>query len=311
MNGLSIIIPTHNRADELGPTLLSIGSVRVPQRLRAEVIVIDNNCTDNTPTIVAKSASSIAYPVRHVLETSVGASAARNRGIAEAKYDHLAFFDDDVRVAEDWIHSYVEAIEVWKADCIVGPVDPLMDGLVPEFVSESVLRKLCSPYSHKGDLPLRLDPILGHQLPGCNFGVTVNAASSVGGFDASIGPVGGIWRGGEDSDFGRRLVTAGFTTVYHPGCRIRHRIRRDKLTRSHLRTRWSEAGRAVSGRRSSGKGKLQRWRAMLGIGRQISLAFWFHLTSNAATAFEAELIARKSFCSLFPGKRHRPKNESN
>ena len=50
---ISFAIPTHNRADLLGPSIDSVFAVDIPAEVRAlELIVIDNNCTDNTADVV-------------------------------------------------------------------------------------------------------------------------------------------------------------------------------------------------------------------------------------------------------------------
>jgi glycosyltransferase involved in cell wall biosynthesis len=91
---LSVIIPTWNRVDFIGRAL---NSVLGQTCACAEVIVVDDGSSDATADVVAKISGRSQIPVRYVYQENKGASAARNRGIAEANYDMFCFLDSD-----DW-----------------------------------------------------------------------------------------------------------------------------------------------------------------------------------------------------------------
>src|SRR5262245_30253525 len=116
MSGISIIIPTYNRAGLLKGTLESVQSLRIPQGWRAEVVVVDNNSTDQTAMVVAETDKMERIPIRCVIEPRQGTSNARNRGILESTFSDLVFFDDDVMVDPDWLEGYVEARVLLQAD---------------------------------------------------------------------------------------------------------------------------------------------------------------------------------------------------
>jgi glycosyltransferase involved in cell wall biosynthesis len=90
---VSVIIPTYNRAATLGRAIESVLS----QDHRAlELIVVDDGSSDATPDLLA----SIDDPrLRCVRQPNRGVSAARNRGIAEAHGDYIAFLDSD----DEWL----------------------------------------------------------------------------------------------------------------------------------------------------------------------------------------------------------------
>ena len=76
-----------------------------PPTREYEVIVVDNNSTDDT-----RRSSTACRPVpalRTVVERKQGVSHARNAGIAAARAPIVAFFDDDVRVAPNWIETII------------------------------------------------------------------------------------------------------------------------------------------------------------------------------------------------------------
>jgi glycosyltransferase involved in cell wall biosynthesis len=94
--GVSVVIPTHNRSDLLALTLRSALSQR---DVAFEVIVVDDGSADETSEVVAGLGDPRVRLIRH--DVSQGVSAARNRGIAEARAEWIAFLDDDDLWAPD------------------------------------------------------------------------------------------------------------------------------------------------------------------------------------------------------------------
>ncbi|MBU1232252.1 MAG: glycosyltransferase family 2 protein [Proteobacteria bacterium] len=92
MTGISVIIPTYNRAAFLGRALKSVQEQTLAC---AEVIVVDDGSTDNTGSCVSTFASQCSFPVRYVYQENSGPAAARNRGMQEARFSVFAFLDSD------------------------------------------------------------------------------------------------------------------------------------------------------------------------------------------------------------------------
>ena len=87
-DGISVIIPSYNRAHTLPRALDSVFAQTIPAD---EVIIIDDGSTDNTAQLIAEE-----YPqARYVHQDQAGVSAARNTGISIAQYEWLAFLDSD------------------------------------------------------------------------------------------------------------------------------------------------------------------------------------------------------------------------
>ena len=85
---MSVIIPTYNRGWILKE---AIDSVLTQDYKDFELIVVDDGSTDNTSEILA----SYGNGIRVLFQENKGVSAARNRGIAEASGQFIAFIDSD------------------------------------------------------------------------------------------------------------------------------------------------------------------------------------------------------------------------
>jgi hypothetical protein len=84
----SVIIPNHNHAGYVGE---AIGSVLAQEYRNIEVIVVDDGSTDDSLAVIRRFADR----VRVVEQSQHGLSAARNRGIREARGSYVCFLDAD------------------------------------------------------------------------------------------------------------------------------------------------------------------------------------------------------------------------
>lgn len=97
---VSVVIPTYNRAHYIG---IALESVLSQTAAAAEIIVIDDGSTDGTEVMLANY--STKYPqIVYVKQANRGVSAARNRGLAAAKFSIVAFLDSD----DKWSPQHLE-----------------------------------------------------------------------------------------------------------------------------------------------------------------------------------------------------------
>ncbi len=90
---ISVIIPVYNRASLIGSTLDSLRTQTLPPK---EIVVVDDGSTDDTPGMVERYAGKFPEAgLRLVRQENAGPSAARNRGLALAQGDLLAWCDAD------------------------------------------------------------------------------------------------------------------------------------------------------------------------------------------------------------------------
>ncbi len=103
---ISVIIGTYNRADILRECLQSLEKQSVTPD-RYEVLVIDNNSPDHTSEVAEDFARRNPH-FQAFLETQVGHTYTRNRGIEESQADWLLFLDDDLLAPENLIEKTLE-----------------------------------------------------------------------------------------------------------------------------------------------------------------------------------------------------------
>src|SRR5260370_34261599 len=103
----SVIICTWNRPRLLDQTLEQMARLRLPPDVAWELLVVNNNCTDQTDTVLRRHQSRL--PLRRILEPRQGLSHARNAAAAAARGEILLWTDDDVLVDRDWLAAYLLA----------------------------------------------------------------------------------------------------------------------------------------------------------------------------------------------------------
>lgn len=220
---ISIIICTRDRTEFLQECLKTVLLLDYP---KFEVIVVDNApSTDNTFHLVQH------FPhVRYVRESRPGLDWARNRGIKEARYDLVAFTDDDACVDSFWLNAINRAFqesEIMAVTGLVGPGELEADAqYVFEFDYGGMGHGLKPKFFRRQQMS---DQDL---LWASGFGVGVNMAyrrqifSEIGDFDVAL-DVGTPSGGGGDIEMFHRVVANGYTLMYEPSMLVWHTHRRD------------------------------------------------------------------------------------
>jgi GT2 family glycosyltransferase len=226
----TIALCTHNHADRLERTRADLAHLNTP-KAPWEFLVIDNGCSDGTADLLSRHTWPDGWRVRVVREEKLGLSNARNRAIAEAEGDYIIFMDDDETADPDWLCAYERLILDKQPDAFGGRIRVLFEDMRPPWLSDELLGFLGELQRFETIAPLT-EP--GTSFFGGNFGVRRAACATVGGFDAMLGRKGTDNTGGEEVDFYRRLLAAGFKVWWTPEAVIYHRIQAAKLERSYF-----------------------------------------------------------------------------
>ena len=107
MSDISVIIPTYNRSKRLRKALESVVRQRL---LPAEVIVVDDGSTDDTPQLIDRIRKISPLNLLYHFQPNRGPAAARNSGIEKASGKYLAFLDSDDEWHRDKLAHQYEAI---------------------------------------------------------------------------------------------------------------------------------------------------------------------------------------------------------
>lgn len=229
MTVLSVVICTYNRAPSLTECLQSVLASCVASAAPVEVVVVDNNSSDATPLVAAAAAVSSDVPLRYVFEGQQGLARARNAGISAAQGSLVAFTDDDVVVAPDWIFGLLEAFADDQVVALGGPIAPRWEGAAPRWMAAEFHRHLA--ILDLGDQRHRLSHA---DIWGANFAVRADAFVRHGGFRVDLGRIGEHLFAGEESEFLSRLIDAGERVDYVPTVRVEHRIGGQRLHRRYV-----------------------------------------------------------------------------
>jgi len=241
----TVALCTHNHADRLVRTLTDLPGL-IPPEAPWEFLVIDNGCRDGTPELLARHRWPEGWQVRVVREEKLGLSNARNRAIAEACGDYVIFMDDDETADPDWLCAYERLIRAHAPDAFGGRIRLLFEDTRPAWLKDELLGFLGELNRADEICPLT-DPYTSFH--GGNFGLHKRVCERVGLFDDMLGRKGTDNTGGEEVDFYRRLLAAGFKVWWTPEAVIHHRIQAEKLTRGYFLDLHYRQGRVEAIRR--------------------------------------------------------------
>ena len=105
---VSVIVCTFNRCKSLERALESLVGSELPKSVQWEILIVDNNSSDETRSVAEKFCSTYPTRFRYFFEPHQGKSFALNSGIREGKGEILAFVDDDVTVQPTWLQSLID-----------------------------------------------------------------------------------------------------------------------------------------------------------------------------------------------------------
>lgn len=205
----SIAICTFNRERSLSRTLQTLAGQVGVDWTQVEIIVIDNNCTDQTADVVRSFSDRI--PIRRVVETAQGLSYARNRALAEFCGDWLIFTDDDVILDDAWLVSYTDSMAMRPDfEFFGGSIEPLWPSNPPSWYRADELQLLDGLLVRCNKGPLSREIEIGETLfLGASFAMSRHAIGTTGQFRTDLGVNGTTIGRGEETDFMLRAQRNG------------------------------------------------------------------------------------------------------
>ncbi len=239
---ISVILCTYNRCQTLANALRSLASSDVPDTVQWEVLVIDNNSRDQTHEVVEDFCRRYPGRFRYIFEREQGKSYALNTGIREAHGQILAFIDDDATAEPTWLWSLTQALTSGEWAGAGGRILPEPDFLVPPWLPLDGPRNMGGVLAlfDRGNDPGELD-----LAPyGTNMCFRKEMFERYGGFRTDLGPRPGSEIRNEDTEFGRRLISAGEHLRYEPSAIVHHPVQKSRLRKEYFLAWWFDDGRA-------------------------------------------------------------------
>ena len=266
-NTITVILCTYNRCQSLSKALESVAASEMPRSTVWEVLVVDNNSRDQTRAVVEGFCHQQPSRFRYLFESKQGKSHALNAGIREARGDILAFIDDDVVVERNWLCNLTAPLKDKSYAGTGGRILPERNFSPPPWLP------LDGPNNMGGILALfdlgAADVELKQPPFGTNMAFQKEMFEKYGGFRLDLGPRPGSELRNEDTEFGRRLLTAGERLRYEPSATVYHRVPEERLTKGYFLKFCFDHGRASireTGRRPDIWGIPRRFLTLLKIG---------------------------------------------
>ncbi len=214
-------------------------------RLPDEVVIVDNDDAESARELVERRlAPSAPFRMRYAVQPQKNISLTRNKTVALAAGDWLAFVDDDERAPVNWLEQLLDAAARFDADGVLGPVDPVVPVNAPAWIRRGRFYEF--PRMTTGSVvpPNRL-----------RLGNALFRASWLRGARGPFDPAYGL-TGGEDGDLLSRLAQQGARIVWCDEALVHEPVEASRLSLHWLLRRALSGGQdfaqhALAGRYGS------------------------------------------------------------
>ena len=232
---LSVVIPTYNREKLLAKTLQSLDNAEIPSDLEVEVIVVNNNSTDNTEKLIKNHQKKVKdYLLTYLFEEKQGRSAAVNAGIRRAKSELISMIDDDIQINSDW---FTQIAKIFRKRCdevdfVGGKVLPIWEVEPPDWVTAIKDVGICwrdygeEEWRYGKDTPI---------LTGGHGVLKAEVFSAVGLYPEELGVKKKNLAGCEDEVMFDKIIEAGKRGIYSPKLIVHHYVPAHRLTKNYYR----------------------------------------------------------------------------
>jgi GT2 family glycosyltransferase len=221
--GVSVVIPTHDRPDQL---VNAIDGILASEVQDFELIISDSSDLKDTEKLVLRRAAQDSR-IRLVKNPGAGPSRGRNLGIEAARAPIVVCTDDDCIPERDWLGRMVAALAADpQAGIAFGSVIPALADPAEGFIV--------------GYVPPRRQRLVGRWSKLLDNGIGANMAfrreafMRIGGFDEMLGAA-SYFPSAEDGDIAYRVLAAGYALLHIPEARVVHYGFRD----------WASGGRLM------------------------------------------------------------------
>jgi glycosyltransferase involved in cell wall biosynthesis len=226
---LVLVICTYNNAALLDRTLIAISKQQVASEVNWQVLVVDNNCTDETVAVVERHIQSGKIPgLRIISEPKQGLTYARLCGVNNTTGDWIAFVDDDCLLQEDWVTQATQFATI-HPDCGAFGGKVILDWESPPPVFVPKYGYSFAQQEH-GEQPKQVSCLVGAGIV-----IRRSALRNIGWINKQFmtDRVGKKLISGGDVELALRLASQ-YELWYNPECKLIHTIPSKRISTKYL-----------------------------------------------------------------------------
>lgn len=235
---ISLIVPTYNREKYLIKALSSfLNQSLSPDKY--EILIVDNNSTDQTALSVRKIMESGTVPWKYLLEAKQGLHYARNRGILEAQGDIVVFGDDDIIASGTWLEAVMQEFERHPQTGICGgKIKPLWQEKPENWVYDYGSTKIHPVFAYLDYGEERLT-LRNENVFGCNFAIQRDLAIQIGGsFPDTFPPYLKHLSGTGENAMIDNVKKLNYEIIYLPEALVHHHVDALRMTMNYFIDRY-------------------------------------------------------------------------
>ncbi len=229
---VSAVICSYNRARFVIKAVESIFNQGYDLSL-FEVIVVDNNSTDNTVALLEEYKNMHPqYNFSYYVERNQGVAYARNRCAHEAKGEIIAYLDDDSEAQPGWLNTILSFFDTHPDVYSVGGlITPRFLTGIPNWYS-----KYFNGLVGSFDQGPAVKQLTGERYPcGANMAFRKDAFEKIGYFNTLLGRSGTGLLANEEKDIYKRILAGGFKVYYLPSMSVLHAVEANKFDTKYVR----------------------------------------------------------------------------
>jgi len=240
MINFSVIIPAYNRADLIGNSIKSLIDQTISPEVY-EILVCDNNSTDNTKEVVESFfENQRCVKVHYYQEKRQGVHYARNSTALKAKGNYLYFTDDDMIADSKMLEKFDRWIFKFPDLAVLGgKVSPKWETKPPNWIVQYFSNSTLSLLDKIEDVVLcKVDP----GIASCHQLIRKDVFLEAGGFRPEYTK--DEWLGDGECGLNREISKLGYSFGYFSNCITHHIIPKARMCMRYICKRYKNQGQA-------------------------------------------------------------------
>jgi glucosyl-dolichyl phosphate glucuronosyltransferase len=238
---VSVVVPTYNRAHMLSVTIESLLRQSYDPE-RYEIIIVDNNSSDNTKQIIEEWQKKCDGKLKYVFEARQGVHYARNSAFKYARGEILYYTDDDMIADADLLKEIVKPFSYDPVVATVtGRVLPKWEQEPPQWVLDLCMNNLLSLQDRQERLLISPHDV---GVISCHQALRREAFLRSGGYNPEN--TAGEWIGDGETGLNIKLQKLGYCFGYISSSLTYHMIPASRMTQEYLNKRFANQGNCDS-----------------------------------------------------------------